>query len=99
MFARICVFICLYDYNDTLLTFGADILEELTSLETTFTSSRVNRSFTPSLPSISGLTIFQSAASIATPISIGIATPQRLNDLNVVSQRLALLRQMSSESF
>lgn len=38
------------------------------------------------------------ADSVATPMSINIATPQRLNDLNVVAQRLALLRQLSSDS-
>jgi hypothetical protein len=74
------------------MNFLPDLLEELSTLEGTLKSTQSSQifavesqeKFTPS-----------DTQSKATPLSVSISTPQRLRDLQIVSERLALLRKQN----
>ena len=74
-----------------------DILEELTSLEGTLTSTRASETSSSILTWVSGCVGTNPSPTIGTPASVGVNTPQRLKDLQIVAQRLAALRQQKIE--
>ena len=70
-------------------------MEELSTLEGTMKSTQSSaifmvesqEQFTPSI-----------TQSKAAPLSVSISTPQRLRDLQIVSERLALLRKQNANA-
>jgi hypothetical protein len=83
----------LYNFVESCFTYSAfinciEILEELSSLEETLTSARV------SAVSLKSTTVTSTLPenNATTVNSVSVTTPQRLRDLQIVTERLAALR-------